>query len=157
MEKFLKKFEQWVSYVLIAMVIAYISFQIIVLVFEAYHSYFSRVEKDSFTYTNSYGRNVFVTFFNILLALEVLETVKIYNKQHDLKIRIILIVCMIAVSRKILSIEIQIDGPQGEFAVAALVVSLSLSYYLIIKSSKKNPETEIPESTPIQKIQEPHL
>ena len=93
---------------------------------------------DSFAYTDSYGKNVFIIFFNILLALEVLETVKVFSKDHDIKIRIILIVCMIAVSRKILSIEISVDSMQDELAVAALIASLSTSYFLIMKSSKKN-------------------
>ena len=115
-------------------VVLYISFQVIVLVWESYSAYSSRLHAVGFDYTALYGKNVFITFFNILLALEVLETVKVFNRDHDVKIMIILIVCMIAVSRKILALDIHISGVEGEFAVAALVVSLALSYYLIMKT-----------------------
>lgn len=145
MEKFVKKFEQYVSYVLIAAVVIYITFQVIVLFRESFISFFERVRKDGFEYTQLYGRNVFVVFFNILLALEVLETVKVFNKDHDIKIRIVLIVCMIAVSRKILSIEIGIEGPLGELAVAALIAGLSASYFLIVKALSKKEQTKTPE------------
>lgn len=134
MEKFIKKFEQYISYVLIIAVIVYISFEVIVLIWESYTAYSERIKAAGFDYTQLYGGSVFIIFFNILLALEVLETVKVFNKDHDVKIRIILIVCMIAVSRKILALDIHISGAEGEFAVAALIVSLSASYYLIIKT-----------------------
>ena len=142
---FIKKFEQYVSYVLIAAVILYISFQVIVLFHESFISFYDRVKADGFQYTQVYGKNVFIIFFNILLALEVLETVKVFNKDHDIKIRIILIVCMIAVSRKILSFHIEIQGPESEMAVALLVISLSASYYLITKTLYKNNQTKTPE------------
>lgn len=115
-------------------VVVYISFQVIVLVWESYNAYSSRLHDVGFDYTALYGKSVFITFFNILLALEVLETVKVFNRDHDVKIMIILIVCMIAVSRKILALDIHISGAEGEFAVAALVVSLAISYYLIMKT-----------------------
>lgn len=139
MEKFTKKFEQFVSYVLIGAVIIYIGFQIIVLVRESFIAYAERIKADSFQYTSLYGKNAFIVFFNILLALEVLETVKVFNKSHDIKLRIILIVCMIAVSRKLLAMEIEIKGALGEFAVAALVICLSASYFFVIKANKENP------------------
>ena len=131
MEKILKRFERYVSYVLIVIVMAYISFQIIVLIWESFKSYSTRIEQAGLDYTQMYGKNIFVIFFNILLALEVLETVRIYEKDHDIKIRIILLVCVIAVSRKILSLDLHLDSTQAEFAISALLVSLSIAYFLI--------------------------
>lgn len=121
---------------------AYIGFQVIVLVRESYMAYYERVKTNGFEYTQLYGDHVFVVFFNILMALEVLETVKLFNKSHDIKIRIILIVCLIAVSRQILTIHIDIQGPEGELAVAALVTGLSASYFLVVKTLSKKIETD---------------
>ncbi|MGF6928032.1 uncharacterized membrane protein (DUF373 family) [Chitinophaga sp. W2I13] len=81
-------------------------------------------------------------FFNILLALEILETVKVFEKSHEVKIRIILMICMIAVSRKILMLDIFEGNPMSEIVLAALMVGLSGGYYLINKKPSVRSEEQ---------------
>lgn len=131
MQKVLNKFEKLTGYVLIIAVMVYITFQTLVLVWESVRSYTERIRQVGLDYTQQYGSTVFIVFFNILLALEVLETVRVSEKDHVQKIRIILLVCIIAVSRKIFALDLHNGNPMTEFAVAILIVGLSLSYFMV--------------------------
>ena len=57
-----------------------------------------------------------------------METIKIYRHNHQAKIEIILIVVMIAISRKILAMDTQGSHVEEELATAALIVAFSLRY-----------------------------
>ena len=135
MQNALNKFEKVVSYVLLIAVMSYIAFQSIELIWEAGKSYAERIHDVGLDYTQDYGKDIFIIFFNILLALEILETVRVFDKDHDIKIRIILLVCIIAISRKILTIDVHQSRPLDEMAMAVLILCLSFSYFLIYKST----------------------
>ena len=117
-------------------VMCYIAFQTIELVWESIKGYSSRIREAGLDYTAEYGKSIFVIFFNILLALEILETVRVFDKDHDVKIRIILLVCIIAISRKVLTLDAKGSNPMAELALAALVVGLAGGYYLVTRSRK---------------------
>ncbi len=138
MNNVLNRFEKIISYVLIIAVMGYISFQSIELVWESFKSYSERIRNSGLDYTQEYGKNLFVIFFNILLALEILETVRVFDKDHDIKIRIILLVCIIAISRKILTLDLHHSDPLSELAIAGLVLSLSAGYYLVNRTGGVN-------------------
>jgi len=75
-------------------------------------------------------RQITVLFFNVLLTVEIMQTIRVFSKNHIIKVRIILIVCLIAVSRKILELG-HSSEPMAEFSLAALILSLSTGYFLV--------------------------
>lgn len=133
MDKVLQTFEKYTCYVLLGIGMFYITFQIIELLWLTITGFIKRFEEIGFSYAPEYGRNMILLFFNVLLALEILETVKVFEKSHEVKIRIILMVCMIAVSRKILMLDIFEGNPMSEIALATLIIALSVGYYFINK------------------------
>jgi uncharacterized membrane protein (DUF373 family) len=60
------------------------------------------------------------------------------------KIKVIIIVGLIAVTRKVLMMDMEVSDPHGEWATAGMIVALALSYFLISKSSlwEKNKKEE---------------
>jgi uncharacterized membrane protein (DUF373 family) len=136
MQTLLNRFEKIISYILMVAVMCYISFQTVELVWESIKSYSARIREAGLDYTQEYGKSIFTIFFNILLALEILETVRVFDKDHDVKIRIILLVCIIAISRKVLTLDAKGSNPMAELALAALVVGLAAGYYLVTRSRK---------------------
>jgi uncharacterized membrane protein (DUF373 family) len=140
----LNKFEKIVSYILMVCVMCYIAFQTIELVWESIKGYTARIRAAGLDYTTEYGRSIFIIFFNILLALEILETVRVFDKDHDIKIRIILLVCIIAISRKILTLDTIGSNPVAEFALAALIIGLSGGYYLVNRSRRYQDNKAVP-------------
>ncbi|HVY75376.1 MAG TPA: phosphate-starvation-inducible PsiE family protein [Puia sp.] len=134
MERFVTKFEKIVSQVLIVAGLLLISFQVVALVWEIFESFSERFKAVGLRYAPEYGKTVIVLFFNVLLALEVLQTVRIFDKSHIFKIRIILVICLIAVSRKVLMLDIYESKPETELTLAALILALSVGYFLVNRS-----------------------
>ncbi|MES1226990.1 MAG: phosphate-starvation-inducible PsiE family protein, partial [Bacteroidota bacterium] len=60
----------------------------------------------------------------------------VFDKAHEIKIRIIIIVCLIAVSRKVLVMDTHKSDPLSDLAIAALILAFSLSYFLVKKNEK---------------------
>lgn len=84
------------------------------------------------------GRSIAGVFFTILLTLEIIQTIKVFSHNHSTKLKIILIVGLIAVTRKILIFDMEDVSPLAELSIAALIISLSAGYFLVSKSEKPN-------------------
>lgn len=82
------------------------------------------------------GKPVAGLFFSILLSMEIIQTIRVFSHDHSVKLRIIMIVGLIAVTRKILMFDMEGVNPLSEFAVAALIIALSFGYYLVTASEK---------------------
>jgi uncharacterized membrane protein (DUF373 family) len=134
MDKINVKFDKVVTVLLLAVAMILVTLQCFELVWELVKVVSVKAQEGVMNYVPNQGRNVVVLFFNILLTLEVMETVRAIHKKHHIKLRVILIVCLIAVSRKILMLETQHPEPLTEFAVAALIIALALGYFLVSKS-----------------------
>lgn len=141
MDKIHVKFDKAVTTILIAIAMVIVTMQCLGLIWELGKVIMERVQVYGLNYVPEQGHNVAVLFFNILLMLEIMETVRTMHREHHVKIKVILIVCLIAVSRKILSLEIEHPDPMMDFAMAALVLALALGYYFISRSGKTE-ETE---------------
>jgi len=72
-------------------------------------------------------------FMMVLIALELLETIKNYLTESALHVEVVLLVAMIAVARKVIILDMKDLAPLTLFGIAALVVSLAGSYWLMKK------------------------
>ena len=70
----------------------------------------------------------------VMMGLELIETLKTYFAEHSIRIEVILIVALIAVGRHIVQIDLEHTGGTALLGVAALVVGLAVSYFLIRKT-----------------------
>ena len=138
MEKISFQFDRFITYLLLIVGMVLISVQTITLIWEMGKSIYYRFGEAGLAYAPEYGKTVVVLFFNVLLALEILETVKVSSSSHDVKIRIILLVCLIAISRKVLMLDLGHPEPLVEIALAALVLAFSISYFLVTRKPVKN-------------------
>ncbi|WP_336517774.1 phosphate-starvation-inducible PsiE family protein [Pollutibacter soli] len=130
-EKVTGTFERWVSYFMIFFAMVIVVIQVAMLGWNAVDSFTRRFKEVGLHYAPQYARELAVMFFNILLMLEIIQTIKVFAEKQTIKLRIILIVCMIAVSRKILELGEEHVDPEAEFAIAALVIALAVSYFLV--------------------------
>ena len=135
METILNKFEKWVTYVLLITAMIVISFQVLQLIWELGTLLWTRISHSGLAFDPENNRNFAVLFFSVLLSLEVMETVRVFHQDHEVKIRLIFIVAMIAISRKLLALS-TIAG-KGEVAdyltTAGLILAFAVGYYLIRK------------------------
>jgi uncharacterized membrane protein (DUF373 family) len=138
MEKLVFKFEKFISYFLLILAGIFIIFETMELLWTTYDVMYKRFEGGKgFVHVPYAGLSVMVVFFNILMMLEIMQTIKVFNKGLTVKLRVILLVCLIAVSRKIFLLDVEHDA-MLEFSTAALIFAIALGYYFISRSELMN-------------------
>jgi len=78
--------------------------------------------------------DVFGAFLIVLIGLELLATVKSYAKEHRVHVEAVLLVSLIAVLRKLITLDLKTVPPATVLAVAGLVGALAGAYWLMRKS-----------------------
>jgi uncharacterized membrane protein (DUF373 family) len=140
-EKFLhglEIIEGWVSKLLsIGMILVTITaiFHLGYSLIETLISTFNRHNDDSF---NAELFQLFGLFLNVLIALEILENITAYLKKHVVQVELVLVTSLIAVSRKIIILDLEKKDSNDLIALAVAVFSLSISYLIIRQANSKN-------------------
>jgi uncharacterized membrane protein (DUF373 family) len=71
----------------------------------------------------------------VLLGLELLDTVKVYFRQHTVRVEVILLVGLIAMGRHVLEIDLDHIEPLVLFGFSSLLLALAVSYYLVKRAN----------------------
>ena len=79
---------------------------------------------------------IFGLFFNVLIGFELFETMKLFFKENVLHAELILLVALIAVSRKVILLDFKHIEPLELIGVALLIGTITGGYYLIKNSNK---------------------
>jgi uncharacterized membrane protein (DUF373 family) len=67
----------------------------------------------------------------VLLGLELLDTVKVYFREHCVRVEVILLVGLIAMGRHVLEIDLHHIEPLILFGFSSLILALAASYFLV--------------------------
>ena len=125
---FLKRFERLIIMALLAMMIFVVFLstieRAIVLVQEMLKPPLLLLNIEEMFY-------VFGFFMMVLIGIELMETVKIYLEEDRVHVEVILMVAVIAISRKIIIMDIKHVGALDLLGIAAIVLALSSGYFLI--------------------------
>jgi uncharacterized membrane protein (DUF373 family) len=70
----------------------------------------------------------------VVLGLEVLETLKAYFRDHHVRLEVILVVAIIAAGRHLVQMDFEHVPALQIFGIAAVVLCLTIGYYLVKKS-----------------------
>ncbi len=82
--------------------------------------------------------DIFGSFLLVLIGIELMHTVKIYLTDHRVHVEVILAVGLVAITRKVVLLDPkQLDGV-SLMGIAAIIVALSVSYYLVKVSQQNN-------------------
>ncbi len=80
---------------------------------------------------------LFGQFLLVLIGLELMHSVKIYIEQREYHLEAVLSVALIAVARKIITLDAK-ALPEGTLlGIAAIVVALVLGYYVMQRSRRE--------------------
>ena len=77
---------------------------------------------------------IFGMFLNVLIALELMENITAYLRQHVIQLELVIITALTAVARKIVIFDSKADGDLTGLAIA--VLSLSISYWIVRSQSQ---------------------
>ena len=80
---------------------------------------------------------LFGLFLNVLIALEILENITAYLRKHVIQVELVIVTSLIAVSRKIIILDLEKKGSDDLIALAVAVLSLSIGYFIVHHTNKK--------------------
>jgi uncharacterized membrane protein (DUF373 family) len=83
--------------------------------------------------------HVFGLFLNILIALEILENITAYLRKHVFQVELVIVTSLIAVSRKIIILDLDKVRGLDIIGLSLAILALSLSYLIIrFSNSRRN-------------------
>jgi len=134
-QSLIKKFEVGVFYILSAIIVLYIAVEIIELVYQFGKALLTRGDTTTrLLITKEQTALVLPVFFNILIAIELIDTFNIYIKEHSIKVQSILLIGLIAIGRKLLVLDLGHADGLINIGLASIIIALSLGYYLVKKN-----------------------
>lgn len=117
---------------------------VLVTLIAIFHLGYSLVETliQTFRQPNSDNFNtqlfqLFGLFLNVLIALEILENITAYLKQQVVQVELVLVTSLIAVSRKIIILDLEKKDSTDLIALGIAIFALSLSYVLIRLTNRR--------------------
>jgi uncharacterized membrane protein (DUF373 family) len=81
---------------------------------------------------------IFGLFLNVLIALEILENITAYLKKHVIQVELVIVTSLIAVSRKIIILDLEKKTAADLIGLATAIFALSISYLMVRYSNKDN-------------------
>jgi uncharacterized membrane protein (DUF373 family) len=130
----MKRFELSVFYILSGFIALYIAVEVIELAYQFGKALLAGGgDSGRLLITKEQTGRVLPVFFNILIAIELIDTFNIYVKEHSIKVQSILLIGLIAVGRKLLVLDIGHADGLSNIGLAAIILALSVGYYLIKK------------------------
>ena len=136
MDKIISYFEKTIIIALIilmALVVAILTFEMsIVIIQEVFQN---NEEAGIFIDTNEVIK-IFGFFINVLIGLELFETVKLYLKENIFHPEIILMISLIAILRKVIILDFSEIDSVMTIAIALLIGSITTGYYLLKKANR---------------------
>ena len=80
---------------------------------------------------------LFGLFLDVLIALEILENITAYLQNNMVQMELVLVTSLIAMARKIIIFDFNKAGGFELIGVAAAILALSLSYFIIRHSNRR--------------------
>lgn len=131
MLELLKKFEHVVTGVLMAMMVVVVTLSVVdlgwLLVRDIMSPPFGLLDENELL-------DLFGFFLLVLIGIELLETLKAYVREKQFRAEVIMLVAMIAISRKIIILDVRGLPAMTIVGISALIIALGLSYYLMRRS-----------------------
>lgn len=81
--------------------------------------------------------SIFGLFLNILIALEILENVTAYLRDHSIHVELVVATSLIAVARKIIVLDFDNTTGAKIIGLAIAIFALSISYWIIRVTSPR--------------------
>ncbi len=139
MQKLIKYFEKSIIIALITLMALIVVLTTVELAIELVNKTINSVKYDGTIINMNDILHIFGLFFNVLIGLELFETVKLYLKDNSFHAEIVLLVGLIAVARKVIILDYEQMEPGKLIGIALLIATLAGGYFLLKKSTKDQP------------------
>ena len=82
---------------------------------------------------------VFGFILMVVIGLELLESIRAYLTEHVVHVEVVMLVAIVAVARKVIILDYKETTPMMLLSVAALIISLSVGFFLIRRALNNGP------------------
>ena len=134
MLKIVKTFEKYVILALVFLMGLVVLFSTIELLVHIFKELFLAIKTPTLLLEKYELMKIFGLFFNVLIGLELFETVHLYLKDDIIHAEYVLLVGITAIARKIIIIDYEQYSANYILMLAALITALSLGFYLVRKA-----------------------
>ncbi|MFB2876448.1 phosphate-starvation-inducible PsiE family protein [Floridanema aerugineum] len=132
---FIKVIESLVSKILSLAMVAVILVSVVDLIVYLWQDLFFQPPVGFFSTTVI---KIFGFFLNILIALELLENITAYLKNHAVQVELVIITSLVAVARKIIILDLEkVDGIEL-IGLAIAILALSISFMIVRFINKRS-------------------
>lgn len=90
----------------------------------------------------------FGAFLAVLIAIEIFENIVMYLRMEFIQVRLVLATALMAAARKVIVLDFQETDPQFVWAIAAVILSLGVVYWLLSAKKTAAPAPGNPAGTP---------
>jgi len=81
---------------------------------------------------------IFGFIFMILIGFELLESIEMYFKKNVIHAEVVLLIAVIAVSRKVILLDLTKYDPIAIIGLSLIILSLGVCYFLVKRSNKND-------------------
>lgn len=74
---------------------------------------------------------IFGFFLLVLIGIELLETIKAYVEEHVVHAEVVLEVAMIAIARKVITLEVKETPSLTLIGISAIILALAVAFFIV--------------------------
>lgn len=135
MTKYLKKFEQFISIILMVLMALVVILAVVDLAWVIFKDV---ITPPVILLDINELLDIFSMFLLVIIGIELIETLKAYIIQNEVRAEIIILVAIIALARKIITLDFKEVSSGALLGIAATVLALSIAYYIIRQANKRD-------------------
>jgi len=129
------KAKKWMSFLVLVLMTIIVAISIVELGIILYLDIFDPTDDVLFLEINELFR-IFGFFFIILIGFELIETVEMYFRDNIIHAEVVLLVAVIAVSRKVILLDLEKYEPLAIIGLGSIIIALGACYWLIKQGHK---------------------
>jgi uncharacterized membrane protein (DUF373 family) len=131
LKSFVSKIERYIIKTLIALMSLLLILATLELAYTVYRAIAENGDETTLLVDLDNMMNVFGVFLLVLIGIELLDTIKVYFKEHVIHVEVVLLVAIIAVARKVIVMDFEKYGGLEILGIAGVTLALAAGYYLI--------------------------
>lgn len=132
-----KTVKRWMSLVVLFLMVIIVLSSVIELSIVLFQEIFNTADNVLFLEIDELFK-LFSFVFIILIGFELMETVEMYFKKNIVHAEVVLLVGVIAVSRKVILLDLDKYDPVSIIGLGVIILSLGGCYFLIKRSYREN-------------------
>jgi len=92
---------------------------------------------------------MFGAFMAVLIAIEIFVNITIYLRDDVIHVKIVMATALMAVARKVIIMDVEQVSPDFVLSIAAVVLAMSIGYYLVVVRGDLAPNRHPPTPNPV--------